>query len=40
MAKLENLKDKKKFDIVSKEIKEFNKLIDGHSKLLYAIGQL
>jgi len=40
MVKSKSLKDKKKYDIVSKEIKEFNKLISGHSKLLYAIGQL
>lgn len=40
MGKSENLNDKKKFEIVSKEIIEFNKLLKGHEKLLIAIGKL
>lgn len=38
MVKLENLKDR--YKIVQEEIVEFNKLIDGHRKLLRAIGEL
>ncbi|MDO8538715.1 MAG: hypothetical protein Q7S21_07600 [archaeon] len=40
MAKLGNSKDKKRYKIVSEEIKEFDKLISGHRKLLKAIGEL
>lgn len=38
MAKLENLKDR--YLIVEEEIKEFNKLVEGHRRLLQAIGEL
>lgn len=40
MAKLENSKDKERYKIVSEEINNFNKLINGHRKLLKAIGGL
>ena len=32
--------DKERYEIVSQEIKRFNKLIEGHRKLLEAIGNL
>ena len=38
MEKLKNSKDRSK--IVQEEIIEFNKIIDGHRKLLQAIGEL
>lgn len=38
MEKLKNSKDR--YKIVEEEIMEFNKLIDGHRKLLQAIGEL
>ncbi len=38
MEKSKNSKDK--YKIVEEEISEFNKLIDGHRKLLQAIGEL
>ena len=40
MAKSENLKDKKRLEIISKEIEHFKNLIKGHEKLLTAIGKL
>ncbi len=40
MAKSENPKDKERSKIVIEEIKEFDKLIKGHRKLLEAIGRL
>jgi len=40
MVKLKSLKDKEKYEIVSSELKDFNKLIKGHEKLLKAIGNL
>lgn len=40
MAKLEDLKDKERMEIVSEEIERFKKLIKGHKKLLVAIGSL
>lgn len=40
MAKLENLKDKKIAEIVLEELKYFEKLVEGHKKLLEAIGNL
>lgn len=40
MEKLKNLKDKIKYEIVSEELREFNKLVEGHKKLLIAIGNL
>jgi len=39
MVKSKNLKDSKR-DKVSKEISKFNKLIEGHRKILLAIGRL
>jgi hypothetical protein len=38
MEKSKNSKDRSK--IVQEEIIEFNKIIDGHRKLLQAIGEL
>jgi len=38
MEKSGNSKDK--YKIVEEELSEFNKLIDGHRKLLQAIGEL
>ncbi len=35
-----NLKDEEICEIVSEEVKKFNKLVDGHRKLLEAIGKL
>ena len=40
MAKSENSKDKEKYEIVVEDINKFNKLIEGHKKLLIAIGRL
>lgn len=40
MVKSKNSKDKLNCKIVSKEIKKFNKLIQGHEKILTAIGKL
>lgn len=40
MEKYENLEDRQKYEIVSAELKEVNKLIQGHKKLLMAIGKL
>lgn len=40
MAKSGNLKDGKKCKIVVEEIEHFEKLIEGHRKLLTAIGNL
>lgn len=40
MAKSENSKDSFRYKIVSEELKEFNELIKGHKKLLFAIGNL
>ena len=40
MAKSENSKDNKKHEIVVKELEHFEKLIEGHKKLLNAIGNL
>ncbi len=40
MEKYKNLQDKDIYDVVSKELKRFNKLIEGHKKLLFAIGNL
>lgn len=38
MEKLENSNDR--YKIVEEEVKEFNKLIEGHRKLLQAIAEL
>jgi hypothetical protein len=40
MAKSENSKDKGIYETMSKELEKFNKLIEGHKKLLTAIGNL
>ena len=40
MEKYEDLKDEEVCEIVSKELRRFNKLIRGHEKLLFAIGNL
>ena len=40
MAKSEHLKDKERYNLVKEEIKRFNNLIEGHRKLLSAIGSL
>jgi len=40
MEKLENLKDKAKYKIVLEELERFKKLVEGHRRLLVAIGDL
>ena len=40
MAKYENLEDKIRYKMVDEELNKFNKLIEGHRKLLVAIGNL
>ncbi len=40
MAKYENLEDREIYEVVSKELERFNKLVEGHKKLLMAIGNL
>ncbi len=40
MEKYENLEDKVKYEVVSGELKRFNRLVHGHKKLLAAIGNL
>lgn len=40
MEKLENLNDKLRLKIVQEELDYFKKLIEGHRKLLTAIGNL
>ncbi|MFH1126520.1 MAG: hypothetical protein ABIG84_04105 [archaeon] len=40
MEQSENLDDKRRYEIVSEELKRFNKLVKGHKKILYAIGNL
>lgn len=40
MVKYENLTDEEIYEIISKEIEKFNKLIAGHRKLLEAMGDL
>lgn len=40
MVKLENSNDKERLEIVQEELKRFKKLIEGHKKLLAAIGSL
>jgi len=35
-----NSKDKIRYEIVSEELEKLNKLIEGHKKLLEAIGNL
>ena len=40
MEKSENLSDKLRLQIVREELDHFKKLIEGHRKLLTAIGNL
>ena len=40
MVESGNLDDKKRYEIVSEELKRFNRLVKGHKKILYAIGNL
>lgn len=40
MAKSENLSDESKHQLVVEEIKRVKNLIEGHKKLLRAIGEL
>lgn len=40
MAKSENLSDNKKYQIVTKELESFNKIVKEYDKLLQAIGEL
>lgn len=40
MAKFESLEDKNKYKIVASEIKQFQELIKGYEKLLFAIGKI
>jgi len=40
MGKSGNSKDEARYKIIAEEIKEFEKLIKGHEKLLRAIGEL
>jgi len=40
MVKSENSKDNRKYEIVVEELEHFEKLIEGHKKLLTAIGNL
>ena len=40
MEQYGNLEDKKVYEILSKELEKFNRLIEGHRKLLIAIGNL
>lgn len=40
MGKSGNSQDNARYRIVSEELSEFNKLVQGHRKLLIAIGEL
>ena len=40
MAKLKNSRDKEKDVIIVDELNRFKKLVNGHKKLLNAIGKL
>ena len=40
MEKLENSNDKEKYQVIADEIQRVRQLIDGHKKLLKAIGEL
>ena len=40
MGKLKSLRDKEVYNVVSVELERFNKLVEGHKKLLIAIGNL
>ncbi len=35
-----NSEDNEVYEVLSKELEKFNKLIEGHKKLLIAIGEL
>ena len=35
-----NSKDKEIYEVISKELERFNKLVEGHKNLLIAIGNL
>lgn len=40
MARYGNLDDKARLAVVREELEAFNKLVEGHRKLLMAIGKL
>ena len=40
MAKLENLTDEERLQIVKEELTRFKKIVKGHEKILEAIGKL
>jgi len=40
MEKSKSLEDKEIYEIVSKELEHFNRLIHGHKRILTAIGNL
>lgn len=40
MLEYENSNDKVKFEVVAGELQHFNELVNGHKKLLAAIGEL
>ncbi len=40
MEKSKSLEDRRRYEIVSEELKHFEELIKGHKKLLTAIGNL
>jgi hypothetical protein len=40
MEKSENSQDRLRLEIVKEEIERFKKLVEGHKKLLLAIGNL
>ena len=40
MEKSKNLEDEIRYKIVSEELERFRKLVEGHRKLLIAIGNL
>jgi len=40
MVKSGNLSDELRYQVVAEEIEEFRKLVEGHRKILAAIGEL
>ena len=40
LEKSGNLRDKQRYEIVLEELERFKKLVEGHKKLLDAIGSL
>lgn len=40
MEKFDNSEDKMRLEIVQEELEKFKKLIEGHKKLLEAIGRM